>query len=308
MDTLNNFSSKSNFKEWIVHHGYPRIEKFKLTQEFIMRTGKRGRPLLIGFLKDTNTSTVYEQHKFIEMLAETPYHTNIHFLEAVVNDEPDVHLLWGSSGEKYPAFILVNFKDEGLPSIRAFDEEKEVTKENIFEWLTVCINGTECPYNIISESVNLTKGEDNVKVIVGKNYKQIVNDPSKDVIVQFYSPKCPDCPNIDNLLEEIGQSFLDVDSVLICKYNIDRNTVPYELRLRTMPAIVIFKAKDKSNPIEFWDSYEYSLIMNFILENVDINVDIYKIHLVQSKIPEDYIHLEKIEELNPNVEIIKDEL
>ena len=51
-----------------------------------------------------------------------------------------------------------------------------------------------------------------VKVVVAKNFDEIVNDDSKDVLIEFYAPWCGHCkslaPKYDELAEKVKKKIL----------------------------------------------------------------------------------------------------
>lgn len=62
-----------------------------------------------------------------------------------------------------------------------------------------------------------------VKIVTGKNFDEIVNDPSKDVMIEFYAPWCGHCKALEPKYNELGGKFKGQDSVVIAKIDATAN-------------------------------------------------------------------------------------
>ncbi len=58
-----------------------------------------------------------------------------------------------------------------------------------------------------------------LQVVVGKSFNDIVNDPTKDVLIEFYAPWCGHCkslaPKYDELAEKVYYCFI----ALLCAFS-----------------------------------------------------------------------------------------
>ena len=43
------------------------------------------------------------------------------------------------------------------------------------------------------------------QVVVGETFDEIVNDPTKDVLIEFYAPWCGHCKNLEPIYRELGE-------------------------------------------------------------------------------------------------------
>ena len=43
------------------------------------------------------------------------------------------------------------------------------------------------------------------QVVVGQTFDEIVNDPDKDVLIEFYAPWCGHCKNLEPIYKELGE-------------------------------------------------------------------------------------------------------
>ena len=65
-----------------------------------------------------------------------------------------------------------------------------------------------------------------MQVVVGKTFKEIVNDPTKDVLIEFYAPWCGHCKSLEPKYNELGEKFKNVDDIVIAKMDATANDVP----------------------------------------------------------------------------------
>ena len=51
--------------------------------------------------------------------------------------------------------------------------------------------------DLVNEKLNnLAENNENVKIVVGKNYDEIVKDSTKDVLLMYYAPWCGHCKKL----------------------------------------------------------------------------------------------------------------
>ena len=88
-----------------------------------------------------------------------------------------------------------------------------------------------------------------VKTIVGKNFKEIVLDTDKFVLLNTYAPWCHHCKNLDPVLEELAKRLLKHDDLVITKMDATANEYP-GLTVRGYPTLFFYKP-GKKRPILF---------------------------------------------------------
>ena len=66
-----------------------------------------------------------------------------------------------------------------------------------------------------------------LQVVVGENFNEIVNDPTKDVLIEFYAPWCGHCKSLEPKYAELGEKLKDSKDIVIAKMDATANDVPH---------------------------------------------------------------------------------
>lgn len=60
------------------------------------------------------------------------------------------------------------------------------------------------------------------QVVVAESFDQVVNDPDKNVLIQFFSPLCPHCKKLEPVYGELAET---VRSLIYWEYNVHSHTL-----------------------------------------------------------------------------------
>uniref|UniRef100_A0A3B5MWW0 Protein disulfide isomerase family A, member 8 n=1 Tax=Xiphophorus couchianus TaxID=32473 RepID=A0A3B5MWW0_9TELE len=85
-----------------------------------------------------------------------------------------------------------------------------------------------------------------VQVVVAESFDDIVNDPNKDVLIQFYSPSCPHCKKLEPVYRELAETLYSDPNVVVAKMNAVNNDVPlgYDVQFPTIYFAPVGKKDD----------------------------------------------------------------
>ncbi|XP_062245483.1 protein disulfide-isomerase A3 [Platichthys flesus] len=90
-----------------------------------------------------------------------------------------------------------------------------------------------------------------VKVLVAENFDEIVNDDSKDVLIEFYAPWCGHCKTLEPKYIELGEKLADDPNVVIAKMDATANDVPSPYEVSGFPTIYFSPAGSKMAPKKY---------------------------------------------------------
>ncbi|XP_060931959.1 protein disulfide-isomerase A3 [Limanda limanda] len=90
-----------------------------------------------------------------------------------------------------------------------------------------------------------------VKVLVAENFDDIVNDDSKDVLIEFYAPWCGHCKTLEPKYIELGEKLADDPNVVIAKMDATANDVPSPYEVSGFPTIYFSPAGSKIAPKKY---------------------------------------------------------
>ncbi|OMO67473.1 Thioredoxin [Corchorus capsularis] len=87
--------------------------------------------------------------------------------------------------------------------------------------------------------------DDDVKIVVGNNFDEIVLDESKDVLLEIYAPWCGHCQALEPTYNKLAKHLRGIDSLVIAKMDGTTNEHP-RAKPDGFPTILFFPAGNKS--------------------------------------------------------------
>jgi len=171
----------------------------------------------------------------------------------------------GLSGNVVPALAIEEI-EQGLHY--AFDETADITAASVTAWVHKFL-AKQLEPTIKSEPIPESNDEP-VKVVVAKSFDQIVNDPAKDVLVEFYAPWCGHCKKLAPIYDELAKQFSNVPSVVIAKIDATANDVDPKLGIRGFPTLKFFPANNKT-PVEYNGDRTQEDLAAFISQQASIS-------------------------------------
>lgn len=122
----------------------------------------------------------------------------------------------------------------------------EFSVEALKQFALDLLDGKLEPY-LKSEPVPTSK-DGHVEVVVAKNFNSIVNDESKDVLIEFYAPWCGHCKSLAPKYEELAEKLKDESSIVIAKMDATANDVPKLYDVRGFPTLYFVPKGAKKSP------------------------------------------------------------
>ncbi|OAX81698.1 protein disulfide-isomerase domain [Emergomyces africanus] len=182
--------------------------------------------------------------------------------------------------ERFPAFAIHDgAKNNKFP----FDQSKEITHNNIAEFVQAVLDGKIEP-SIKSEPIP-EKQDGPVTVVVAHTYKELVIDNDKDVLLEFYAPWCGHCKSLAPKYEQLGKLYAEnpdfASKVTIAKIDATANDVPEDIQ--GFPTVKLYPAGAKDSPIDYTGARTVEALANFVRDNGKHGVDAYD----ESKVSQD---------------------
>lgn len=173
---------------------------------------------------------------------------------------------------KWPAFAIQDTtKNQKFPYSEAGDV-KALSAKKLGKFVEDFVKG-KVEASVKSEPIP-EKQEGPVTVVVAKNYQELVIDNEKDVLLEFYAPWCGHCKALAPKYDELAGLYKDhTDKIIVAKVDATANDVPDEIQ--GFPTIKLFKAGEKSEPLEYSGGRTVEDLANFIRDNGSHHIDAY---------------------------------
>jgi protein disulfide-isomerase A1 len=165
----------------------------------------------------------------------------------------------GITENMLPRLMIHDIKES---EVLKYTLDKEITAENVRQFLLEYNNGT---LNAEYKSEELPTEEEsgkNVKKVVGKNFNEIVRNGDKDVLLKWHAPWCQHCQKLASVWENIASKFADHPSIVFAEIDATANEIPGET-IEGYPTLRFYSHANKEH-VDFSDSRSEFSILNFI--------------------------------------------
>ena len=174
----------------------------------------------------------------------------------------------------WPGFVIHDMSND----LKYPFQGSTITKDDISKFVESFVAGNLEP-SYRSEEIP-EKEEGAIKTVVYKNWKSIVMDEKKDVLLELYAPWCGACQRLAPAYEALAKTYAPhYDKIVIAKMDATANDLPKNsgVKLTKFPTILLFKAsaEDKKQPIE-WERTGNTVqaMVDFISANAINKVDV----------------------------------
>ena len=169
----------------------------------------------------------------------------------------------GVTKDQLPTLRIIIPKD--MKKYACDTKPQDLTVDFIGNWLSEVLAGKFKP-TLKSEEPVANDGP--LTVVVGKNFEELVRDPTKDVLVKFYAPWCGHCKKLAPIWDELAEFYKDEKDLVIAKFDSTTNEAE-GVEIRGYPTL-IFYPKDNKNGVPYEGERELEDFKKWLKENSSV--------------------------------------
>ena len=163
----------------------------------------------------------------------------------------------------------------GIPAIVIHDMEGQkkfilqgvtLTEGSVADFFKSYAAGTLTPFFKSQPAPESNDGP--VKVIVRSTFDEIVNDPTRDVLAEFYAPWCGHCKELKPKFELLGQEYANDKGIFIAMGDATENdfVIP-GIEIEGFPTLIFFPANNKAVPVKYEGERTFEAMKAFVEES-----------------------------------------
>jgi protein disulfide-isomerase A1 len=252
-------ADKEALAAWVKPLMVPTV--FEFTEEEIDAVFGQQQPTLMLFRdsatdKDAAFMTVFSE-------AATTHKGKMLFSYADVTGGIQERLaeFMGVTKEQMPTLRAI--LPEDMKKFKCDTKPADLTVAIIGKFADDVLSGAVKP-NLKSEEIP----EDNtggVFTLVGKQWEEVVMDPTKDVLVKYYAPWCGHCKKLVPVWEQLGETFANEKNLVIAKFDATANEAD-GVQIGGYPTL-IFYPKDNKAGVTYEGDRDIEGFTKYLTEN-----------------------------------------
>ncbi|KAH0477628.1 MAG: hypothetical protein KVP17_001717 [Porospora cf. gigantea B] len=288
---LKSLQNKESLVQIVKEFRVPKVALFHdLSAASILRQASNGIPLLFviahenllkKYAKDIYTIGGYYRADIQVVLLD---------LELAGYSGPKIMHILGIETDEVPLVSLVKIKRDRMrfmpetiyrPPFSFFqlsptdDSGPQEAFNQLTTWLQQYANGQVVEF---LKSEPLPDPEDIVPgeplPIVGSNFlKEVMEDTTKDVLVDFYAPWCGHCTQFEPILIKVAKYSTLIKTLKIAKLDATRNASP-GMRVGSFPTVMLFPAKSKDKPHTYAGQRSPEKLLSWINNHASFKFDV----------------------------------
>ncbi|XP_058639284.1 protein disulfide-isomerase A2 [Onychostoma macrolepis] len=207
-------------------------------------------------------TTVESQNALLEDFrdAASEFKEKVLFITLDVTSDKSDHVLkyFSISADDAPIIRLINIDKVVTYAM----EGSTINKDTLRTFCQGVLDGTMKPF-LKTQEIPEDWDKNPVKVLVGKNFKEVAFDETKNVFVEFYAPWCGHCEQLAPIWDELGEKYKDHENIIIAKMDATGNDAE-DVNIEGFPTIKYFPAGAEKKIVDYNGNRDLETFSKFL--------------------------------------------
>ncbi|XP_066249893.1 protein disulfide-isomerase [Euwallacea similis] len=250
-------SSEASLKKFIQSNSLPLLVEFNHETAQKIFGGEIKSHLLLFLNKgDDSFEKVTEAARSVAK----PFKEQVLFvtIDATEEDHQRILEFFGMKKEEVPAARLIKLEED---MAKYKPETDDLSAEALQKFVQDFLDG-KLKQHLLTEELPEDWDKEPVKVLVATNFESVVQDPAKNVLVEFYAPWCGHCKQLAPIYEKVAEHFKDNEDIVVAKIDSTANELE-SIKITSFPTIKLFK-KDNNQVVDYNGPRTFEGLTQFI--------------------------------------------